>query len=230
LPAALSKAGLTDVNRLPGQVAESQSANWDGPRNSRHAPEAGQLESSSRLDGSATWNDKSLGVSVTVAHRSEVKLIRWPADSSSRERCHNEGRPRILVVEAGARPPVCTDQFEDWVRAPISRADLTARVRALEARVGARSKPHVDSSGLVFFNNQSMTVSLMQAELLDELAKQFGAIVSRCLLEHRLARAQMRRPTRNSLDLHIMRLRRNIRPLGLVIDTAWGRGYLLEAS
>jgi DNA-binding response OmpR family regulator len=167
---------------------------------------------------------------MTVAHRNEVSLIRWPADSSSRERCHSEGRPRILVVEAGVRPPVCSDQLEDWVRAPISRADLTARVRALEARVGARSKPQVDPSGLVAFNEQSLTVSLMQAELLDELAKQFGSIVSRCLLERRLARAQMRRPTRNSLDLHIMRLRRNIRPLGLVIGTAWGRGYMLDAS
>ena len=34
----------------------------------------------------------------------------------------------------------------------------------------------------------------------------------------------------NALDLHIMRLRRRIAPLGLSIRTVWRLGYLIEAA
>ncbi|HEX2272971.1 MAG TPA: helix-turn-helix domain-containing protein, partial [Acidimicrobiales bacterium] len=35
-------------------------------------------------------------------------------------------------------------------------------------------------------------------------------------------------PGRNALDVHILRLRRRLRPLGLAIRTVRSRGYLLE--
>jgi two-component system, OmpR family, response regulator len=36
-------------------------------------------------------------------------------------------------------------------------------------------------------------------------------------------------PTRNALDVHVLRLRRRIAPLGLEIRTVRSRGYLMQA-
>ncbi|MFF7972604.1 winged helix-turn-helix domain-containing protein [Streptomyces sp. NPDC007905] len=131
------------------------------------------------------------------------------------------------MVEAGARPPVCNDPFEDWVRAPISRDDLDARVRALQNRLDSRQIPTLDSAGTLTFGSHSITISNVQTELMELLIEHFGEVVYRHELSQRLAE-RVQRPTRNSLDLHIMRLRRRLSPTDLVIRTAWGRGYALE--
>jgi DNA-binding response OmpR family regulator len=56
----------------------------------------------------------------------------------------------------------------------------------------------------------------------------FGAVVSR----DRLTRAgwPAGAPRRSALNVHVLRLRRRIDPLGLVIRTVRSRGYLLESS
>jgi DNA-binding response OmpR family regulator len=131
------------------------------------------------------------------------------------------------VVEAGAQAPVCTDPHEDWVRAPISRNDLEARVRALQNRLDSSRTPSLDSTGTLCFGNQSITMSNAQVELMVLLIEQFEMVVYRHELEQRLAE-RVSRPTRNSLDLHIMRLRRRLSSIGLIIRTVWGRGYVLE--
>ncbi|MFI2432685.1 helix-turn-helix domain-containing protein [Streptomyces sp. NPDC018693] len=133
------------------------------------------------------------------------------------------------MVEAGARPPVCNDPFEDWVRAPISRDDLDARVRALQNRLDSRQIPTLDSAGTLTFGSHSITISNVQTELMELLIEHFGEVVYRHELSQRLAEC-VQRPTRNSLDLHIMRLRRRLSPTDLVIRTAWGRGYALEVE
>jgi DNA-binding response OmpR family regulator len=62
------------------------------------------------------------------------------------------------------------------------------------------------------------------ASLLDR----FGAVVSR----EQLAKTGWPRgaPGRNALDVHMLRLRRRIAPVGLAIKTVRSRGYLLEAD
>ncbi|MFC9620008.1 helix-turn-helix domain-containing protein [Streptomyces sp. NPDC056930] len=133
------------------------------------------------------------------------------------------------MVEAGAHPPVCNDPFEDWVRAPIARADLDARVRALQNRLDSRQTPTLDSAGTLAFGPHSIIVSNVQTELMELFIEHFGEVVYRHELTQRLAE-RVQRPTRNSLDLHIMRLRRRLLPTDLVIRTAWGRGYVLETE
>ncbi len=160
---------------------------------------------------------------------SDVMFVRWPAQIDLRNRCKRDGVPRLLVVEAGARPPVCNDPFEDWVRAPISRDDLDARVRALQNRLDSRQIPTLDSAGTLSFGPHSITISNVQTELMELLIEHFGEVVYRHELAQRLAE-RVQRPTRNSLDLHIMRLRRRLSPTGLVIRTAWGRGYALDTE
>jgi DNA-binding winged helix-turn-helix (wHTH) protein len=134
---------------------------------------------------------------------------------------------RLLVVEGGVPAPVCSDIREDWVRTPVSDDDLRARIAALRARADAHRLPHVDPHGMLRFGGRSTTVSRTETDLLECLVRQFGTLVPRATLRECLPE----RPggvSRNALDLHIMRVRRRIQPLGLAIRTVWGRGYVLE--
>ena len=60
------------------------------------------------------------------------------------------------------------------------------------------------------------------------LVQRFGAVVQR----DDLAAAGWPEglPGRNALDVHVLRLRRRIAPVGLVIRTIRARGYLLEVD
>jgi DNA-binding response OmpR family regulator len=156
-----------------------------------------------------------------------VKFVRWPAEAERRHYWKRRGVPCLLVVEAGAQPPISTDTNEDWIRAPISRTDLEVRVRALRQRNSNLHLPVLDPTGTLSFESRSVILSTTQTELMEPLVKQFGEVVYREELQERLS-SRATRPTRNSLDLHILRLRRRLGSIGLIIRTAWGRGYLLD--
>jgi len=135
----------------------------------------------------------------------------------------------LLVIEGGVPAPVSSDVREDWVRAPVSDEDLKARVASLRAKAEAHRLPHVDPNGVLRYAGRSITISRTETDLLECLVRQFGVLVPRETLRECLPD----RPggaSRNALDLHIMRVRRRIRSLGLVVRTVWGRGYLLEAA
>lgn len=159
----------------------------------------------------------------------DVILLRWPAEAAKRERCHEFGTLRLLVVEGGVDPPVTVDVQEDWVRAPISQEDLQARIAALRARSSVHTRPQVDPHGVLRFGMRCTPVSPTATDLLECLVRQFGVLVSREVL-HECLPEGVDDDNRNVLDLHMMRLRKRIRPVGLVIRTVWGRGYLLEAE
>lgn len=159
----------------------------------------------------------------------DVIFVRWPAQADLRSRCRKEGVPRLLVVEAGAEPPVSTDPVEDWVRPPVSRDDLDARVSALQNRFDDRRLPTLDPAGTLSFGRQSVNISTTQTELMKLLIERFGEVVYRNEFVHHLG-PQMSTLTRNSLDLHIMRLRRRLVSIDLSIRTVWGQGYMLESS
>lgn len=171
-----------------------------------------------------------MGGSVVLPNSNgDVKFVRWPAEAGLRSYWKKEGIPCLLVVEGGAQPPVCMDSSEDWVRAPISRSDLEARVKALRYRVYSHRTPILDATGTLYFGDRSLIMSHAQTELMELFVARFGQVVCRRDLETRLAE-RVPSPTRNSLDLHIMRLRRRLTSINLCIRTAWGRGYLLEAG
>ncbi|MEU9250570.1 helix-turn-helix domain-containing protein [Streptomyces sp. NPDC048270] len=135
--------------------------------------------------------------------------------------------PRLLVVEAGAQPPISSDPVEDWVRPPVSRDDLEARVAVLQNRFDSNRVPTIDSTGTLCFGHHSITLSTTQTELMRLLVDRFGDVVHRTEFVERFALRALTL-NRNSLDLHIMRLRRRLLPVGLSIRTVWGRGYMLE--
>lgn len=166
---------------------------------------------------------------TTALNKGDVKLLRWPAESAQRERCRALGVLRLLVVEGGVPAPVCSDVREDWVRAPITDDDLRVRIATLRAKAEAHRLPQVHPHGVVRYGGQTITVSRTETDLLECLVRQFGLPVPRETLQECLPE----RPggsSRNALDLHIMRLRKRITPLGLSIRTVWGLGYLLEAA
>jgi len=160
--------------------------------------------------------------------RSEVKLVRWPAESARRARYRAMGVLRLLVVEGGVPAPVSPDIREDWVRPPIADADLRARMATLRAKAEAHWQPEIDPDGILRFAGRATTLSPTETDVLDCLIGRFGSVVSR----EELGDCLPERPSgasRNALDLHIMRLRRRIQPIGLVIRTLRGRGYLLDS-
>jgi DNA-binding response OmpR family regulator len=158
-----------------------------------------------------------------------VEMVQWPADESRLTALRRDGAPRLVLVAEGAAPPLTADPLEDWVRLPVSDDDLRARLRVLEdrARVAEEADvPELDENGLLRMNGQWVSLPPVEHRLMAVLLDRYRAVVSR----DALARAGWPEgiPGRNVLDVHIVRLRRRLAPLGLVIRTVRSRGYLLE--
>lgn len=155
--------------------------------------------------------------------------MRWPVEQVRRDELRKEGRPRLLLLDAGGPPPQeGTDDVEDWIRVPALDVDLRARVEGLRRRVEARvdPSPALDEDGVLRLGDRWVSLPPVEARLAAALLDRFGAVVSR----DALARAgwPAGAPGRNALDVHMLRLRRRLSPLALAIRTVRSRGYLLE--
>lgn len=159
----------------------------------------------------------------------EVLRIRWPDDAARVERARAAGAPRLLLVAPDADPPpVTADPLEDWERLPAREADLVAREAVLEARAARGARPAVGEDGVVRFGGRWVALSPVEARLAAALVERFGAVVGREVLVRRAW--PHRAPSRNALDVHVLRLRRRLECLGLEIKTVRSRGYLLQAA
>lgn len=158
-----------------------------------------------------------------------MSLVRWPAESDRREALRRADQPRLLLVERGA-PPLPPDQREDWIRLPADDVDLRARIEALRQRLdtAAVERPDLDGDGVLRLNDRWVALPPVEARLVAALVDRFGAVVSRGALT--VAGWPDGSPGRNALDVHVLRLRRRVLPLGLAIRTVRSRGYLLERA
>jgi DNA-binding response OmpR family regulator len=158
----------------------------------------------------------------------DVVLLRWPAEQGRRAELLEAGRPRLLLLEDGAAPPVPDDDLEDWIRVPAGEGDLRARVEGLRRRSESKvaPAPDLDEDGVLRLGTQWVSLPPVEARLMGALLERYGAVVSR----DALARAgwPAGAPGRNALDVHMLRLRRRLGPLALAIRTVRSRGYLLE--
>jgi DNA-binding response OmpR family regulator len=159
----------------------------------------------------------------------QVEILRWPQEEAKLHSLRLGGRPRLVMVPEGVAPPLTADPLEDWVRLPATDDDVRARVRVLEDRVAqaeAENHPELDENGLLRVGGQWVSLPPVEHRLMTVLLDRYRAVVSR----EALARAGWPEgiPGRNVLDVHIVRLRRRLAPLGLVIRTVRSRGYLLE--
>jgi len=156
--------------------------------------------------------------------------VRWPSEVTRRAALQRAGRPRLLLVEETAPPPVIEDHLEDWIRIPADELDLRARVEALARRAPALPlpPPALDDDGVLRFDGAWVAIPPVEARLVEALLERIDAVVSR----DDLSRSGWPggSPGRNALDVHMLRLRRRIEPLGLRIRTVRSRGYLLETT
>jgi DNA-binding response OmpR family regulator len=158
----------------------------------------------------------------------EVVLVRWPDESERLETLRSTGVPRLLLVPAGAAPPVTVDPLEDWVRLPADQAEIRARLATLNSRANTdRPLPAVDTDGLLHYRDRWVALSPVEQALAAALTERFGAVVGRDVLARRAWPDGV--PTRNALDVHILRFRRRIAALGLELRTVRSRGYLLQS-
>ena len=88
--------------------------------------------------------------------------------------------------------------------------------------------PELDHDGVLRFNGRWVAVPPVEARLAEALIGRIDAVVGR----DDLSRVGWPGgdPGRNALDVHMLRLRRRLTPLGLSIKTVRSRGYMLLAS
>lgn len=86
--------------------------------------------------------------------------------------------------------------------------------------------PALDVDGVLRLDRDWVPLPPVEARITAALLRRYGAVVGRDIL----ARAgwPSGAPGRNALDVHVLRLRRRLAPLGLAIRTVRSRGYLLE--
>ena len=166
----------------------------------------------------------------------DVVLVRYPSEERRLADLRRDGRPRLVLVENDAAAPVSADPCEDWIRMPAREADLRARVTGLGLRAAAaqpNTVPEIDDDGVLRFNGGLVTLPPVEARLARSLVSRMGSVVTREALT--VAGwpngVDRERPNgRNALDVHVLRLRRRIAPVGLAIRTVRSRGYLIEAN
>lgn len=157
----------------------------------------------------------------------DVIVISWPSEEWRRQELGAQQVPRLLVVDDEATPPITADVLEDWVRASAPQCDREARVTSLLVKAGrTRRPPTIDSVGRLYVDRDWVALSPLEARMIEPLLTRFGLVVGRNAI------GQSGWPdaphTRNQIDVHMLRLRRRISPLGLSLRTVRGRGYSLS--
>ena len=159
-----------------------------------------------------------------------VVLVQWPAESARLDALRGDDVPRLLLVDVMATPPDIVGCLEDWVRVPASEAEVHCRLSSLATRARAHQpeRPVLDGDGVVRVGDRWGALPPVEARMTGALLDRFGAVVGR----DALARAGWPHgaPGRNALDVHILRIRRRVAPLGIAIRTVRSRGYLLETA
>lgn len=159
----------------------------------------------------------------------DVALVRWPLEEQRRGELTAAGVPRLLLVEPGDDVPVPEDCLEDWVRVPVDESEVQTRVRVLAGRADLHRSavPELDEHGMLRFGSGWVSLPPVEARITSALVRRIGGVVAR----DELARSGWPdgAPGRNALDVHVLRIRRRVAPLGLAIRTVRSRGYLLEA-
>jgi hypothetical protein len=160
----------------------------------------------------------------------DVVLIHWPDDGAKVEALRAAGVPRLFLVEGGVPPPRMVDELEDWIRVPADEVDLHARVETLDRRAHASdpAPPVLDEDDVLWLNSRWVALAPIEASITRALIDRYGRVVGREAL-HRAAwpEGSVRR---NVLDVHVLRLRRRVEPLGVTVRTVRGRGYLIERT
>jgi two-component system response regulator PhoP/two-component system response regulator TctD len=174
--------------------------------------------------GSSTVEATAAPPSLDPSRSGQVAYVHWPEDEAGAQLARLQGSPRLLLVAPGAPPPPCVDLDEDWVRLPALDEDIRARAATLARRT---MRPSVIGDGRIVFRGEWAPLSNIEEALARVLAENFGSVVGSDVLA---ATCDDRHLTANAIRVHLARLRKRIRSLGLVVGTVRGKGYVLEAA
>ena len=84
--------------------------------------------------------------------------------------------------------------------------------------------------GMVIANGKFVTLSGHEMALLELLAKSFPRVLTKeSALDHIYQLDPDGEPEIKIIDVYICKIRKKVEPLGLRIDTQWGKGYALAA-
>jgi DNA-binding response OmpR family regulator len=159
----------------------------------------------------------------------DVERVRWPGERERVDDLRRRGVPRLLLLDADTPPPEPFDCLEDWARRDAPAADVEARARAVATRSAHHGvRPRLDGDGLLRHRDAWVPLSPVEQALVAGLLERFGTVVGRDALAARAWPSGA--PTRNALDVHVLRLRRRVAALGLEIRTVRSRGYVLQPA
>ena len=156
----------------------------------------------------------------------DVVVLRWPEQGRDLERLNLLGIPRLLLVEPGAPSPSTDSPLEDWVRLPAEDADVRARLVSLARRAERQpNSPVLDKFGELTYRGRALYLSPVDRRIMRRLVDSWSMVVDG---------EDLRRTTwpdaanEQVLRVHISRLRRQLRPIGLTIICRRSAGYVLR--
>lgn len=162
---------------------------------------------------------------------STVEILRWPAQADRRADLLGHGRAVLWMLEPGELPPEVGDR-EDWARTTDGERDVLARLERLEALGPARVRllpgEVAVRDGLLVYAGRRVLIPPAEAAILDRLGATPDRVVPRADLAVIAGRGEPADPS--SLRTRVARLRDRVGPVGLVIHTVRGRGYLLTGA
>lgn len=156
-----------------------------------------------------------------IRRRSVVPIIMLTARTSRDD--------RIAGLDAGA---------DDYLPKPFDPEELIARIRAVlrrSVRSGTLVSEIVETSGLkltpatleAWIDGERLELTTIEFEILLILARSAGRIISRSELTAAIHQRPAS-PLERSLDVHVSHLRRKLGPMGALIRTIRGVGYLFQ--
>jgi DNA-binding response OmpR family regulator len=163
------------------------------------------------------------GMDVLRAWR--AKGVRMPVLLlTARDHLHD----RVAGLDAGA---------DDYLVKPFDLPELLARLRALHRRAAGRLEERLTLGALELdltdhelrFNGERVPMSPRELALTELLLQRAGRVVTKESIVARLSSWEADF-SENSVEVYVHRLRKRFTPLGVVIKTVRGFGYLMETA
>lgn len=140
----------------------------------------------------------------------------------------DELQDRVQGLDAGA---------DDYMVKPFDLPELLARVRAMKRRVEGRTLDLIELGPLALdmaqrelrHNGERVALSPREFALTEMLMQKAGRVVSKESIVAKLSSWEADF-SENSVEVYIHRLRKRFGPLGILIRTVRGFGYLMELA
>jgi hypothetical protein len=157
----------------------------------------------------------------------DIAVLKWPEQREERSSLQRAGRARLLLLDEATPPPASgNDCLEDWIRLPATDEDVQARLSGLRERQKHHpAVPTIGSYGEFSYRGADQILSPIEQAIAEVLVDRFGHLAhEQDLIDHGWPEGD---GTATALRVHMHRLRKRIKTMGLTIHAIRGRGYVL---